>query len=65
MGEWAFRDSGVEECSQGPTLNESSIVLASEKQLKATAFLVIVFVSEEYRAAMAKVYAKRALTQLS
>ena len=65
VGETAFRDSGVEEALRGNTLNESAIASASAKAAEGRSVLSDVFVSEEYRRAMAQVYAKRALTQLS
>jgi len=65
VGEFAFRDSGVEDSIKGQTLNESSIASASAKAAEGRNVLSDVFVSEEYRRAMAQVYAKRALTQLS
>ena len=65
VGEFAFRDSGVEDSIQGQTLNESSIASASAKAAEGRNVLSDVFVSEEYRRAMAQVYTKRALTQLS
>ena len=65
VGEFAFRDSGVEDSIKGQTLNESSIASASAKAAEGRNVLSDVFVSEEYRRAMAQFYAKRALTQLS
>nr|MCS5546016.1 xanthine dehydrogenase family protein subunit M [SAR324 cluster bacterium] len=65
VGEFAFRDSGVEDSIRGQTLNESSIASASAKAAQGRSVLSDVFVSEEYRRAMAQVYTKRALTQLS
>lgn len=65
VGETAFRDSGVEEALRGNTLNESAIASASAKAAEGRNVLSDVFVSEEYRRAMAQVYAKRALTKLS
>ena len=65
VGEFAFRDSGVEDSLKGQTLNESSIASASAKAAEGRNVLSDVFVSEEYRRAMAQVYTKRALTQLS
>jgi len=65
VGEFAFRDSGVEDSIKGQTLNESSIGTAAGKAAEGRSVLSDVFVSEEYRRAMAQVYAKRALTQLS
>ena len=65
VGEFAFRDSGVEDSIKGQTLNESSIASASAKAAEGRNVLSDVFVSEEYRRAMAQVYTKRALTQLS
>ena len=65
VGETAFRDSGVEDALRGNTLNESAIAAASAKAADARSVLSDVFVSEEYRRAMAKVYLKRALTKLT
>ena len=65
VGECGFRDSGVEDSIKGQTLNESSIASASAKAAEGRNVLSDVFVSEEYRRAMAQVYVKRALTQLS
>jgi len=65
VGETAFRDSGVEDTLRGNTLNESAIAAASAKAADARSVLSDVFVSEEYRRAMAKVYLKRALTKLT
>ena len=65
VGEFAFRDSGVEGSIKGQTLNESSIASASAKAAEGRNVLSDVFVSEEYRRAMAQVYTKRALTKLS
>ncbi len=65
VGECCFRDSGVEDAIRGQALNESSIGAASGKAAEGHSVLSDVFVSEEYRRAMAQVYAKRALTQLS
>ena len=65
VGECGFRDSGVEDAIRGQVLNESSIGTASGKAADGRSVLSDVFVSEEYRRAMAQVYAKRALTQLS
>ena len=64
VGETAFRDSGVEDALRGNTLNESAIASASAKAAEGRSVLNDVFVSEEYRRAMAQVFAKRALTQL-
>ena len=65
VGEWAFRDSGIESALKGQPLNESTIASAAGKAAEGKAVLSDHFVSEEYRRAMAQVYAKRALTQLS
>jgi carbon-monoxide dehydrogenase medium subunit len=65
VGETAFRDSKVEDELRGNTLNESAIAAASAKAADARSVLSDVFVSEEYRRAMAKVYLKRALTKLN
>ena len=65
VGEWAFRDSGVESSLKGQPLNESNIASAADKAAEGKTVLNDHFVSEEYRRAMSKVYAKRAMTQLS
>ena len=65
VGEWAFRDSGIESALKGQPLNESTIASAADKATEGKAVLSDHFVSEEYRRAMSKVFAKRALTQLS
>ena len=65
VGELAFRDSGIESALKGQPLNESTIASAADKAAEGKAVLSDHFVSEEYRRAMAQVYAKRALTQLS
>ena len=65
VGECGFRDSGVEDAIRGQALNEASIGAASGKAAEGRSVLSDVFVSEEYRRAMAQVYAKRALTKLS
>ena len=65
VGETAFRDSGIEDALRGNILNESAIASASAKAAEGRSVLSDVFVSEEYRRAMAQVYVKRALTQLT
>ena len=65
VGEWAFRDSGIENALKGQSLNESSIASAAEKAAEGKAVLSDHFVSEEYRRAMSKVFAKRAITKVS
>ena len=65
VGETAFRDSGIEDALRGNTLNESAIASASAKAAEGRSVLSDVFVSEEYRRAMAQVFVKRALTKLS
>ncbi len=65
VGEWAFRDSGVESTLKGQPLNESTIASAADKAAEGKTVLNDHFVSEEYRRAMSKVYAKCAMTQLS
>ena len=65
VGEWAFRDSGIEGALKGKTLTEDSIASAVEKATEGKAVLSDHFVSEEYRRAMAKVFAKRAITKVS
>ena len=61
----AFRDSGVEDSISGQELNDETIAAASAKAAEGQNVLSDYFVSEEYRRAMAQVYAKRALTKLS
>ena len=65
VGEWAFRDSGIEAALKGQALNESNIASAADKASEGKAVLSDHFVSEEYRRAMAKVFAKRAITKVS
>ena len=64
VSETAFRDSGIENEIRGQALNETVIASASAKAAEGRSVLSDVFVSEEYRRAMAQVFAKRALTQL-
>ena len=65
VAESAFRDSGVEDAIRGQALKDETIAAASAKAGEGRTVLSDFFVSEEYRRAMAQVYAKRALTQLS
>lgn len=65
IAESAFRDSGVEDAMRGQALKDETIAAASAKAAEGRTVLSDYFVSEEYRRAMAQVYAKRALTQLS
>ena len=65
VAESAFRDSGVEDAIRGQALKDETIAAASAKAAEGRNVLSDYFVSEEYRRAMAQVYAKRALTQLS
>ena len=65
VAETAFRDSGVEDAIRGQALKDETIAAASAKAAEGRAVLSDYFVSEEYRRAMAQVYAKRALTKLS
>ena len=65
VGEWAFRDAGIENALKGQALNSSSIAAAAEKAAEGKAVLSDHFVSEEYRRAMSKVFAKRAITKVS
>ena len=65
VGEFAFRDKGVEDSMRGETINETSIKNASSKATEGRNVLNDSFVSEEYRRAMAKVFVKRAITKLS
>ena len=65
VAESAFRDSGVEDAIRGQALKDETIAAASAKAGEGRTVLSDYFVSEEYRRAMAQVYAKRALAQLS
>ena len=65
VAESAFRDSGVEDAIRGQALKDETIAAASAKAAEGRTVLSDYFVSEEYRRAMAQVYAKRALTKLS
>ena len=65
VAESAFRDSGVEDAIRGQALKDETIAAASAKAAEGRTVLSDYFVSEEYRRAMAQVYVKRALTQLS
>ena len=65
VAESAFRDSGVEDAIRGQVLKDETIAAAAAKAAEGRTVLSDYFVSEEYRRAMAQVYAKRALTQLS
>ena len=65
VAESAFRDSGVEDAIRGQALKDEIIAVASAKAAEGRTVLSDYFVSEEYRRAMAQVYAKRALTKLS
>ena len=65
VAESAFRDSGVEDAIRGQALKDETIAAASAKAAEGRTVLSDFFVSEEYRRAMAQVYAKRALTQIS
>ena len=64
VGEFAFRDKGVEDSMRGETINETSIKNASSKATEGRNVLNDSFVSEEYRRAMAKVFVKRAIAKL-
>ena len=65
VAESAFRDSGVEDAIRGQALKDETIAAASAKAAEGRTVLSDYFISEEYRRAMAQVYAKRAMTQLS
>ena len=65
VAESAFRDSGVEDAIRGQALKDETIAAASAKAAEGRTVLSDYFVSEEYRRAMAQVYAKRAMAQLS
>ena len=65
VAESAFRDSGVEDAIRGQALKDEIIAAASAKAAEGRTVLSDYFVSEEYRRAMAQVYAKRALAKLS
>ncbi len=64
LGEIAFRDSVVENELRGKLLDEKVIAKASEKATLRHDVISDVFVTEEYRRAMAKVFIKRALLKL-
>ncbi len=64
VGETAFRDSAVEDELRGKLLDETLIAKASEKATLGHNVISDVFVSEEYRRAMSKVFVKRALLKL-
>ncbi|MEC8395867.1 MAG: hypothetical protein VX003_13485 [SAR324 cluster bacterium] len=55
----------MENALKGQALNSSSIAAAAEKAAEGKAVLSDHFVSEEYRRAMSKVFAKRAITKVS
>lgn len=65
VGEWAFRDSPIEDALRGRNLNEDAISHAAGKAADGRAVLSDAFVSEEYRRAMAKVFAKRAISRVA
>ena len=65
VAESAFRDSVVEDAIRGQALKDETIAAASAKAAEGRTVLSDYFVSEEYRRAMAQVYAKRAMAQLS
>jgi carbon-monoxide dehydrogenase medium subunit len=64
VGESAFRDSGVENAMRGQAVNEASAKSAGDQAANGRSVLSDWSVSEEYRRAMAKVFAKRALLQV-
>ncbi len=65
VGEWAFRDAMVEDTLRGQTLSANIIANAAEKAANGRAVLSDAFVSEEYRRAMATVFAKRAISRVA
>jgi carbon-monoxide dehydrogenase medium subunit len=64
VGHSAFRDSGVENAIKGQPVNESTAKAAADNATNGRDVLSDWSVSEEYRRAMARVYAKRALLQV-
>ena len=65
IADFAFCDTGVEDSIRGQELKDETIAAASAKAAQGRTVLSDHFVSEEYRRAMAQVYAKRALTKVS
>ena len=59
----AFRDRTVEKALTGHAADADNITIAAEKAASDTDLLSDHFASEEYRRHLAKVYAKRALTE--
>ena len=64
VGESAFRDSGVENAMRGQAVSEASAKFAGDQATNGRSVLSDWSVSEEYRRAMAKGFAKRALLQV-
>ena len=64
VGEAAFRDSGVENTIRGQVVTETSAKSAGDQAANGRRVLSDWSVSEDYRRAMAKVFAKRALLQV-
>ena len=65
IADFAFCDTAVEDSIRGQELKDETIAAASAKAAQGRTVLSDHFVSEEYRRAMAQVYAKRALTKVS
>ena len=59
----AFRDAGVEDALNGQTAGGEAIAAAAAKAADGAEILSDAFAGEDYRKHLAKVYAKRALTQ--
>jgi carbon-monoxide dehydrogenase medium subunit len=59
----AFRDQGVEEALTGQALDEAAIAEAASRAADGRELLSDAFASEEYRRHLARVFARRALTQ--
>jgi carbon-monoxide dehydrogenase medium subunit len=61
--DYAFRDAAVENALTGKAPDEANIAAAAEKAAEGMDLLSDHFASEDYRRHLAKVYARRALTQ--
>lgn len=59
----AFRDSGVEDALTGQPLDEAHISAAAEKAAEGKDLMSDHWASEEYRRHLARVYARKALTE--
>jgi len=64
VGETAFRDSSVEGALKGKAPDSATIEAASSKAAEGVDILEDHFASEKYRKHLAKIYAKRALTEV-